>query len=140
LNETLVTVIGWVASEPQLRLTPAGVEVASFRFASTERRFDRASQTWQDADTIYLSVACWRRLAGNVMASVEKGQPLVVHGKLRYQTFEVNGQTRNRIEVDAVALGHDMSRGQSQFRRVTGAAAGPRPALESVPTGTDTSA
>jgi single-strand DNA-binding protein len=124
MNETLVTVVGNVVSEPTLRVTSAGAKVTRFRLASTERRYDRASGGWRDGDTVFWSVSCWRRAAENVADSLAKGQPVVVHGRLRERGYEVDGHRRTSLEIDAWTVGHDLSRGVARFRR---AAAPPAP-------------
>jgi single-strand DNA-binding protein len=122
VNETIVTVTGNVATEPTLRTTRSGARVAGFRLASTERRYDRNVREWRDGDTTWFQVTCWRALAENVMSSVAKGQPVVVHGRLRDASYEKDGQRRTVIEVEAYALGPDLARGVASFTRVAGGA------------------
>ena len=117
MNETLVTVVGRVVNDPALRVTSGGARVASFRVASTERRYDRATGGWRDGDTVFWQVSCWRRAADNVVDSLVKGQPVVVHGRLRERSYEVDGQRRTSLEIDASTVGHDLSRGVAQFRK-----------------------
>ena len=119
MNETVITVVGNVAQEPRLRVTTNGTRVVSFRLASTERRFDRGLGSWRDGDTIFYTVTCWRNVAENLMDSVEKGQPLVVHGRLRDGSYEKDGHKHAVFEIDAYALGHDISRGVSRFTKAT---------------------
>ena len=83
MNETMITVVGNVAREPNLRVTNNGTRVVDFRLASTERRYDRALGGWRDGETVFYTVTCWRNVAENLIDSVEKGQPMVVHGRLR---------------------------------------------------------
>jgi single-strand DNA-binding protein len=123
MNETMVTVVGHVATEPALRTTAKGARVASFRLASTERRFDKGAGGWRDASTTFFTVTSWRNMGENVCDSVEKGQPVVVHGRLRDSSYEgKDGQRRTVLEIEAFALGHDLSRGVSRFTRSTVAA------------------
>lgn len=119
MNETVITVVGNVAREPKLRVTTAGTRVVSFRLASTERRYDRALGSWRDGDTIFYTVTCWRNAAENLMDSVEKGQPMLVHGRLRDGSYEKEGNRHAVFEIEAYALGHDISRGVSRFTRAT---------------------
>ena len=123
MNETMVTVVGNVVSDPTLRVTTSGAKVTSFRLASTERRFDRGTGGWRDGDTTFWQVSCWRRAAENVADSLAKGQPVVVHGRVRERGYEVEGQRRTSLEIDATTVGHDLSRGVARFRRA--APAGP---------------
>jgi single-strand DNA-binding protein len=125
VNETLVTVAGNVASETRERITAAGVRVASFRLASTERRYNKELQSWRDGDTVYYTVTCWRAMAENAAESVHKGQPMIVHGRLRVSSYEKDGQTRTAVEIEARSLGHDITWGRSTFVKA-GAGSGDR--------------
>lgn len=121
MNETVVTVVGHVASDPTLRATSSGVKVASFRLASTERRYDKGLGLWRDGDTTFFSVSCWRAAAENVADSVQKGQPVVVHGRLRSRTYDdKDGVSRTSLEVEASTVGHDLTRGVARFTKATG--------------------
>ena len=117
MNETSVTVVGNLVDDPKLRRTEGGVDVAGFRVASTSRRFDRDAERWVDSASLFLSVTCWRSLAGNAVASLRKGDPVVVHGRLSTRTYEKDGQVRSTCELEAVALGPDLARGTAVFRR-----------------------
>jgi single-strand DNA-binding protein len=118
MNETMVTLVGHVATEPALRITTGGARVTSFRLASTERRFDKGVNDWRDAYTTFFTVTTWRTMAENVCTSVKKGQPVVVHGRLRDSSYEAkDGQWRTVLEVEAFALGHDLTRGISTFTK-----------------------
>lgn len=120
MYETTLTIVGNVATEPQLRATSAGVKVANFRVGCTERRFDRKLDGWRDGDTVFWSVSCWRALAENVVASVVKGQPIVVHGRVRANSYEdKQGVTRTQLEIDAFSVGHDLTRGVSAFTKAS---------------------
>jgi single-strand DNA-binding protein len=125
VNETLVTVAGNVASETRGRITAAGIRVVSFRLASTERRYNKELHSWRDGDTVYYTVTCWRAMAENAFESVEKGQPVVVHGRLRVSSYEKEGQTRTAVEIEARSLGHDITWGRSTFVKA-GAGSGDR--------------
>jgi single-strand DNA-binding protein len=110
VNETNVTIVGRVVNKPVLRETMGGVEVANFRMASNERRFDRETSTWVDGDSLYVNVTAWRRLAFGVHACLDKGDPVVVIGRLYTREFEVEGQRRSITELEAVSIGPDLSR------------------------------
>lgn len=135
MSETLVTVVGNVASQPGLKVTSAGVPVVRFRVATTERRFDRTAERWADGHTSYYTVWAWRALGENVMASVGVGEPVVVQGRLRVQEREDKGQVHLSVNIDAVTVGHDLARGTSAFRRVFAARAdqGERPSPSGAP-------
>jgi single-strand DNA-binding protein len=124
MNETMVTVVGNVVSDPTLRVTSGGAKVSSFRLASTERRYDKVAGGWRDGDTTYWQVSCWRRAAENVADSLAKGQPVIVCGRLRERRYEVEGERRTSLEIDASAVGHDLSRGVARFRKAVASGAG----------------
>ncbi|MET9802818.1 single-stranded DNA-binding protein [Streptomyces sp. NPDC006368] len=116
MNETMVTVVGNVATGVDYRETPAG-GVARFRFAATARRWDREKGGWADGHTSFYTVYAWRTLGENLAASVAVGEPLVVHGRLKVREEEREGQRRTFVDIEAVAVGHDLTRGTSAFRR-----------------------
>ncbi|MFI1797204.1 single-stranded DNA-binding protein [Streptomyces sp. NPDC020379] len=119
MNETLVTVVGNVATQPDYREVANGSAVSRFRIAATVRRWDRGRDEWVDAYTSFYTVRAWRTLAANVVASVTIGEPLIVQGKLRIQDQERDGKRWLSAEIDAVSIGHDLTRGTSAFRRVS---------------------
>ncbi|MFD5745758.1 single-stranded DNA-binding protein [Streptomyces sp. NPDC127033] len=118
MNDTVVTVVGNVATGVEFRESETG-GAARFRFAATVRRWDRARGAWTDGPTSFYTVWARRTLGVNLAASVSVGEPLVVHGRLRVREDEWDGQRRTSVEIDAVAVGHDLSRGTSAFRRLT---------------------
>lgn len=118
MNDTYVTVVGNVVAEPRQIVTTSGAQLVTFRLASTSRRFDREAGQWRDGDTLYISVSCWRSLAENVASSIRKGEPLVVAGRLRTRSY-VNSEGHNRTvtEIEAAAVGHNLSRGVARFQK-----------------------
>lgn len=110
MNETTVTLVGNVATAVEYRDTATG-GVARFRFAVTARRWDRERGLWSDGHTSFYTVSAWRSLGANLAASVSVGEPLVVHGRLRVREDERDGQRKTFVDVAAVAVGHDLSRG-----------------------------
>ncbi len=110
MNETTVTIVGRVVNKPVFKQTANDVEIAKFRMASNERRYDRETAGWVDGDSLYVSVTCWRRLAFGVHACLDKGDPVVVTGRLYTREFEVEGQRRSMTELEAVSIGPDLSR------------------------------
>ncbi|WP_418957108.1 single-stranded DNA-binding protein [Streptomyces tritici] len=127
MNETTVTLVGNVATGVEYRETPMG-GVARFRFAVTARRWLREQAAWADGGTSFYTVSAWRALGANLAASVTVGDPLVVHGRLRVREEERDGRRKTFVDVDAVAAGHDLSRGTAAFRRaVRPVAAAERP-------------
>lgn len=109
--ETQVTVVGNLVADPRLTSTPNGQPVASFRLASTPRRFDRAAGEWRDGATLFVNVTCWRGLAENVATSLKKGQAAIVIGRLSVRPYESKeGEKRQSVDIDAMAAGPDLSR------------------------------
>ncbi|MFD8216190.1 single-stranded DNA-binding protein [Streptomyces sp. NPDC059697] len=101
-GETIVTVIGNVVNDPELRFTPSGAAVANFRVASTPRTFDRQTNEWKDGDSLFLSVAVWRQQAEHVAESVTRGMRVIVVGRLGQRTYEdKEGAKRSSYEIQA---------------------------------------
>jgi single-strand DNA-binding protein len=119
VNETYVTVVGNAVTGVTLRVTDGGTPMATFRVASTPRRFDREHNSWQDGPSSFYSVTCWRALAENAYASIKVGQPVLVTGRQRVRPWTGrDGRAGLSVEIDAVALGHDLTRGQTAFEKV----------------------
>lgn len=113
----LVTTVGFVATPPKHLVTSEGLAITSFRFASTARRFDRTKQQWVDGDTNWFTVTCFRQLAINAAGSVSKGDRLLVSGRLRIREWEAGEKSGTNVEIDAEALGHDLTWGTTTFAR-----------------------
>jgi single-strand DNA-binding protein len=126
MNDVMMTMVGNVVRDVELRFTNSGDPVASFRIASSTRRFDRATERWIEGDTHYVTVTCWRNLASNVVQSLKKGMPVVVYGRLRSR--EVSrpcGETAHIVryqDIEAYSVGPDLARGVAEFTRVKSAA------------------
>ncbi len=118
MNDTQMTIVGNVVDDPRKRETKNGFAVTNFRVASTSRRFDREQEKFVDNGTLYVTVTCWRAMAENVDRSIRKGQPVVVTGRYYMREYTVEEQVRTAYELEATAVGHDLSRGTSQFTRV----------------------
>jgi single-strand DNA-binding protein len=116
-QEAFATVAGYATADPMLRMTKSGAEVAHVRVACTPRRIDRESGEWQDGQTSYYSVTCWRKLAAAVHASIRKGDPVLVRGRMHTRTWETEGRTVSEVEIVADAMGHDLTRGWARFHR-----------------------
>jgi single-strand DNA-binding protein len=113
-----VTLVGYVAQDPIIRKTKQGTNVTDVRVGTTPRFLDRKTGEWRDGDTSYYTVTCWRRLADHTKASLHKGDPVVVKGRFRTSSYEdKTGQLRTSIEIEADAIGHDLSRGISNYFR-----------------------
>lgn len=119
MNDTYVTLIGNVVSDVRTSTTGNGVPMARFRLGVSPRRFDRESNQWTYRDSSYYTVVAWRRLAEHTMSSVEKGDPLVVAGRLSVREWQRDERWHTSVEVEAFSLGHDLARGTSHFTRAT---------------------
>jgi single-strand DNA-binding protein len=118
-NDAHISMTGYVATQPLLGQTRTGIPNVRMRVAWTPRRMDRATGEWVDTATSFLTVMMYRKLAENVATCVRKGDPVVVHGRFTIRTYEdKNGVERTAVEVDATSVGHDLTRGVSQFQRV----------------------
>lgn len=117
MNETHVTVVGNVVADPVRRVTKSGDPYVTFRVASTVRRFDPATSGYVDVDTSFVDVRAFRRLALHVADSVLRGQPVVVSGRLRVREWTNGDRTGTGVEIDARAVGHDLTWGTASFRR-----------------------
>jgi single-strand DNA-binding protein len=116
--DTQVTVVGNLVAEPRLASTNDGQAVASFRLASTPRRFDRATGEWKDGDTLFTNVTCWRALAENVYASLKKGSSVIVLGRLSVRPYETkDGDKRQSVDIDAIAVGPELGRAITLIKR-----------------------
>lgn len=115
-----ITVRGFVATDIKSSTTPGGVGTASFRMGSTERRFDRSSNTWVDGTTNWFTVQGYRQLAGNLGCSIRKGQRVIVVGRLKMRSWEKDGRIYHVAEIDAESVGHDLMWGSANFTRTAG--------------------
>jgi single-strand DNA-binding protein len=116
--DTYLTVIGNLVDNPRMRLTKNGHPVTNFRVASTSRRFDTEKNCYVDNSTLFVNVTCWRAQAENAFASLKKGHPVIAHGRYYSREYTVDETTRIAYELEANAIGHDLSRGISDFRKV----------------------
>ncbi|WP_282945922.1 single-stranded DNA-binding protein [Cellulomonas endometrii] len=119
VNEVDLTVVGWVGNEPTVYRGDEGqVPFTKFRLASTPRVYDRERDMYVDADTSWFTVKVFRQLAQNVAESLRRGDPVVVHGRLRLEDWVApDGHTRTTAELTADSVGHDLARGTSRFSR-----------------------
>jgi single-strand DNA-binding protein len=118
----ILTLTGLVATTPTHLVTGAGLSITHFRLASSQRRYDRAKQEWVDGETNWYTVTAFRQLATNVINSVQKGQRIVVTGRLKVRDWTAGDKKGTNIELDAEALGHDLSWGTAVFTRSAAAA------------------
>lgn len=116
MNEIFVTVNGTVGTDVQLTSGERSNR-ARFRLATAERYLDRESNKWKERETVWLDVICFRRLADHVAASVAKGQPVMVRGRLRVSSWQSETGPRQTLEILATSVGHDLALGRASFTR-----------------------
>ena len=112
-----LVVRGLIATDPRLIETETGLSVLSFRLAAPQRRFDAASGKWISDQTNWFSVSSFRKLAENSHASLAKGDRVVVSGRLKVRDWDNGERSGTSVELDAEAIGHDLTFGTSEFRR-----------------------
>ena len=113
----LITVTGLVATIPRHILTSEGLSITSFRLASTQRRFDRSAERWIDGETNWYTITSFRQLALNCATSIEKGQRVLVTGRLRIREWDNGERVGTTIDIEAESVGHDLSWGTASFSR-----------------------
>jgi single-strand DNA-binding protein len=138
-GETVITVVGNLVDDPELRFTPSGAAVANFRIASTPRTFDRQTNEWKDGDALFLTCSVWRQAAENVAESLQRGMRVVVQGRLKSRQFETReGEKRTVFEIDVDEVGPSLKYATAKVTKTTrsgggggysgGAASAPSPA------------
>ena len=115
-----ITVRGYVATEVRSGVAVSGLAYASFRMCSTERRFDRNTNSWMDGQTNWYAVSMFRQLATNAGVSIKKGDKVVVSGRLRVRPWiREDGRTGTSVDIDAETVGHDLMWGTANFHRTS---------------------
>jgi single-strand DNA-binding protein len=118
-GETVITVVGNLVDDPELRFTPSGAAVANFRIASTPRTLDRQSNEWKDGEALFLSCSVWRQAAENVAESLQKGMRVVVQGRLKQRSYETReGEKRTVVELDVEEVGPSLKYATAKVARV----------------------
>ena len=112
-----VTVRGLIATTPRQVVTESGLSVISFRLASSYRRFDEKSKSWVTADTNWYTVSAFKKLADNAGSSLAKGDRVLVTGKIKIRDWDNGERSGTSVEIDADAIGHDLTFGTSSFER-----------------------
>lgn len=138
MNDTYITLTGWVGSDVSLREVAGGQPVANFRVATTSRKF--RNNQWEDGATTWYSIRAWRRLADNVQGSIKRGDPVVVHGRLEADVWtKDDGTTNTQLVITATSVGHDLSRGTAVFTKPARPEAVQTPAASTDPWAVQTS-
>ena len=105
-GDTVITVIGNITGDPELRFTPSGAAVANFTVASTPRQFDRQSNEWKDGETLFMRCSIWRDAAENVAESLQRGMRVIASGRLKSRSYETKeGEKRTVIEMEVDEVG-----------------------------------
>ncbi len=105
-GETVITLVGNLVDDPELRFTPSGAAVANFRVASTPRTYDRQSGEWKDGESLFISCSVWRQAAENVAESLQRGMRVIVQGRLKSRSYETrDGEKRTVFEIDVDEVG-----------------------------------
>jgi single-strand DNA-binding protein len=117
-GETIVTVVGNLTSDPELRYTQNGLAVANFTIASTPKVLDRQSKEWKDGDALFLRASCWREFAEHVAGSLTKGNRVIVSGRLKQRSYETKeGEKRTSFELEVDEIGPSLRYATAQVTR-----------------------
>ncbi|MGW3243263.1 single-stranded DNA-binding protein [Streptomyces sp. NPDC001070] len=122
-GETVITVVGNLVDDPELRFTPSGAAVAKFRVASTPRTFDRQTNEWKDGESLFLTCSVWRQAAENVAESLQKGMRVIVQGRLKQRSYDDReGVKRTVYELDVDEVGASLRNATAKVTRASGGA------------------
>lgn len=120
-GETVITVVGNLVDDPELRFTPSGAAVAKFRVASTPRIFDKQTNEWKDGEGLFLTCSVWRQAAENVAESLQRGMRVVVQGRLKQRSYEDReGVKRTVYELDVEEVGASLKNATAKVTKTTG--------------------
>ena len=120
-GDTIITVVGNLTADPELRYTQGGLAVANFTIASTPRTFDRAANDWKDGEALFLRASCWREFAEHVAGSLTKGSRVVATGRLKKRSYETKeGEKRTSIELEIDEIGPSLRYATAQVTRASG--------------------
>ncbi|UQA94258.1 single-stranded DNA-binding protein [Streptomyces halobius] len=120
-GETVITVVGNLVDDPELRFTPSGAAVAKFRVASTPRTFDRQTNEWKDGESLFLTCSVWRQAAENVAESLTRGTRVVVQGRLKQRSYEDReGVKRTVYELDVDEVGASLRNATAKITKTSG--------------------
>ncbi|MDQ0934016.1 single-stranded DNA-binding protein [Streptomyces turgidiscabies] len=120
-GETVITVVGNLVDDPELRFTPSGAAVAKFRVASTPRTFDRQTNEWKDGESLFLTCSVWRQAAENVAESLQRGMRVIVQGRLKQRSYEDReGVKRTVYELDVEEVGASLKNATAKVTKTAG--------------------
>lgn len=119
-GDTIITVVGNLTADPELRFTPSGAAVANFTIASTPRQFDRQSNEWKDGDTLFMRCSIWREAAENVAESLTKGMRVLAQGRLVQRSYETReGEKRTVVELQVDEVGPSLRYATAKVTRAS---------------------
>ena len=119
-GDTILTVVGNLTADPELRFTPSGAAVANFTVASTPRMFDRQTNEWKDGEALFLRCSIWRQAAENVAESLTRGARVVVTGRLKQRSFETKeGEKRTVVELEVDEIGPSLRYATAKVNKVS---------------------
>jgi single-strand DNA-binding protein len=120
-NDTIITVVGNLTADPELRYTQSGLAVANFTIASTPRTFDRQSNEWKDGEALFLRASCWREFAEHVASTLTKGSRVIAQGRLKQRSYDDrDGNKRTAIELEVDEIGPSLRYATAQVTRASG--------------------
>ena len=124
-GDTVITLVGNLVDDPELRFTPSGQAVANFRIASTPRFLDKATNEWKDGESLFLTCTVWRQAAENVAESLQRGMRVIVQGRLKQRSYETKeGEKRTVFEVDADEVGPSLRNASAKVTKASRGGAG----------------
>ena len=124
-GDTVITIIGNLTADPELRFTPSGAAVANFTVASTPRQFDRQSNEWKDGETLFMRCSVWRDAAENVAESLQRGTRVIVSGRLKSRSYETKeGEKRTVVEMDVDEIGPSLRSATAKVNKTQRGGAG----------------
>jgi single-strand DNA-binding protein len=124
-GDTVITVIGNLTADPELRFTPSGAAVANFTVASTPRMFDRQTNEWKDGEALFLRCSIWREAAENVAESLTRGSRVIVSGRLKQRSFETReGEKRTVVELEVDEIGPSLKYATAKVNKASRSGAG----------------
>jgi single-strand DNA-binding protein len=119
-GDTVVTIVGNLTGDPELRFTPSGAAVANFTVASTPRQFDRQSNEWKDQETLFMRCSVWRQAAENVAESLQRGMRVIVTGRLKSRSYETReGDKRTVVELEVDEIGPSLRSATAKVNRTS---------------------
>ncbi|HKG50743.1 MAG TPA: single-stranded DNA-binding protein [Actinomycetales bacterium] len=117
-GDTIITIVGNITNDPELRFTPSGAAVANFTIASTPRTFDRQSNEWKDGETLFMRCSVWREAAENVAESLTRGTAVIAQGRLQSRSFETKeGEKRTVLEMQVDEIGPSLRRATAKVTK-----------------------